>query len=239
MKRTALLFLLLTSVMVGCQRSRCDVWEDTKTAGRYVGKGFASLGGKHGESREVRSPEYFAGPIEEDFIPLSDGNMYRQICMGDPTTLRAIDADTAIPQSRETPGELGSSLPGVDGFSDPTSPELARLFQSIQFATDDYVIRGGENLARIRQIADYMNVHPNLYVFVEGHCDERGPAAYNLALGARRANAVRNQLIKEGVSLDRLFTISYGKERPLVQGHDANAWQTNRRGQFKVHFRTL
>lgn len=235
MKRIPLLLLL--TIAVACQRSRCDVWEDTKTAGRYVGKGLASLGGKHGESREVRSPEYFAGPVEEEFIPLRDRDVYRQICMGDPDTLRSIDADTAIPQSREMPGELGSALPGIEGFVAPNSPELARLFKNIEFETDDYLIRGGQNLAALRQIADYMNLHQNLYVFVEGHCDERGAAAYNLSLGARRANAIRNQLIKEGVSLDRLFTISYGKERPIAQGHDATAWQFNRRGQFKVHFR--
>lgn len=229
------MIFLMMLVLCGCARSRCEIWEDTKTASRYVGKGFKSMGGKHGESRELRSPEYFVGPIEEDFIPLGDTDLYRQICMGDAAALRSIDADTAIPQSREMPGETGSAIPGIDGFMDPWSGELAAIFQQLHFATDDYVVRGAENLRVCRQIADYMDRHPNLYVFVEGHCDERGAAAYNLALGARRSNAVRNQLIKEGVSLDRLFTISYGKERPLASGHNSEAWQENRRAQFKIH----
>jgi len=230
------IFLVLATLS-GCARSRCEIWEDTKTASRYVGKGFKSMGGKHGESRELRSPEYFVGPIEEEFIPLRDNDLVRQICMGDAAALRSIDADTAIPQSRETPGEAGSALPGIDGFLDPRGAELMSIFQQLHFATDDYVVRGAENLKICRQIASYMERHPHLYIFVEGHCDERGAAAYNLALGARRANAVRNQLIKDGVPLDRLFTISYGKERPVVQAHNSEAWQQNRRAQFKLHQR--
>lgn len=230
-----LIICLFVLLLAGCARSRGEIWEDSKTAGRYVGKGFKSMGGKHGESRELRSPEYFVGPIEEEFIPLGDGDLYRQICMGDATALRSIDADTPIPQSRETPGEAGSTLPSADQFHEPQGRELTAIFQRLHFATDDYVVRGTDNLKTCRQIADYLQHHSNVYVFVEGHCDERGAAAYNLALGARRANAVRNQLIKEGVPLDRLFTISYGKERPLVQGHNSEAWQENRRAQFKVH----
>lgn len=233
-KSLSISLLLLGPLLTGCMRSRGEVWEDTKTGTRYVGKAFKSMGGKHGESRELRSPEYFVGPIEEDFIPLCDSDLYRQICLGDADALRSINADTAIPQPREMPGEVGSSLPSISAFKDP-SGELAAVFQRLHFETDDYVIRGAENLRTCRQIADYLQRNPGLYVFIEGHCDERGPAAYNLSLGSRRANAVRNQLIKEGASVDRLFTISYGKERPLVQAHTSEAWQQNRRAQFKVH----
>lgn len=82
-----------------------------------------------------------------------------------------------------------------------------------------------------------MRSHPNTYVFVEGHCDERGPEAYNLSLGAKRGNAVRNLLINEGVDPDHIFTISYGKERPLVFEHHEEAWAQNRRAEFKVYNR--
>ena len=70
-------------------------------------------------------------------------------------------------------------------------------------------------------------------VTVEGHCDERGSEEYNLALGDRRANAVRRYLIDLGVPASRLRTVSFGEARPAVPGHDENAWRYNRRAEFK------
>ena len=67
-------------------------------------------------------------------------------------------------------------------------------------------------------------------VIVEGHCDERGTREYNLALGARRANAVKDYLVAAGVSADRIQTISYGKDRPAELGSNEAAWAANRRG---------
>jgi peptidoglycan-associated lipoprotein len=67
---------------------------------------------------------------------------------------------------------------------------------------------------------------------VEGHCDERGTAEYNLGLGERRAKAVKDYLVAAGIPADRVATISYGKERPFVLGHDESAWKWNRRGHF-------
>ena len=75
-----------------------------------------------------------------------------------------------------------------------------------------------------------MQDNANVTVVVEGHADERGTREYNLALGERRANAVREHLISLGVSADRIATISYGKERPAVLGSNAAAWAQNRRG---------
>jgi peptidoglycan-associated lipoprotein len=69
-------------------------------------------------------------------------------------------------------------------------------------------------------------------VTIEGHCDERGSAEYNLALGERRANAVKRYLVDLGVSSSKLRTVSFGEERPAVQGHDESAWRYNRRADF-------
>jgi peptidoglycan-associated lipoprotein len=71
-------------------------------------------------------------------------------------------------------------------------------------------------------------------ITVEGHCDERGSAEYNLALGDRRAQAARNYLVSLGVPTEQLRTVSYGKEFPFDPGHDESAWKTNRRAQFMV-----
>jgi peptidoglycan-associated lipoprotein len=77
--------------------------------------------------------------------------------------------------------------------------------------------------------AKWLNAHPQVRVTIEGHCDERGTREYNLALGDRRATAAKNFLVSQGVSPDRLSTISYGKERPVAMGSDESAWAQNRR----------
>lgn len=78
--------------------------------------------------------------------------------------------------------------------------------------------------------AEWLKDHKLFNMTVEGHCDERGTREYNIALGERRANAVKMFLIEHGVSAERVETISYGKERPAVIGDDEAAWSQNRRG---------
>ena len=73
---------------------------------------------------------------------------------------------------------------------------------------------------------------PKVMIQIEGHCDERGTQEYNLALGEKRALAVREHLTKLGISGDHLVTISYGKERPVADGHNEAAWKQNRRAEF-------
>ena len=77
--------------------------------------------------------------------------------------------------------------------------------------------------------AAWLKQYPDIIVTVEGHADERGTREYNLALGDRRANAVKNYLVALDVSPDRLLTISYGEERPADPGHSESAWAQNRR----------
>jgi peptidoglycan-associated lipoprotein len=84
-----------------------------------------------------------------------------------------------------------------------------------------------ENAAVLRKFASWA-------VTLEGHCDERGTAEYNLALGERRAGAARAYLVSVGISADRLRTVSYGKEFPFDPGHDEAAWAKNRRAHFVI-----
>lgn len=236
--KTILLFsFILTSLglTTSCRRDSNAVWEDTKTAGRHLNRGMRSLGGKNGASRQVGNRNDFYsmdddqswGAPPNDYVPLSDDPNAGDLQMND-----------YAPQPRETPGEPGSSIPGIEAFQDPsTNPRLARIFRNIKFGYNSSLVKGEDNLMAIRDISDYMRQNPNTYVFVEGHCDERGPAAYNLALGSHRSNSVRSILINEGVNPDNVFTISYGNERPLIQGHDEEAWSQNRRAEFKVYQR--
>ena len=80
----------------------------------------------------------------------------------------------------------------------------------------------------------YMKNHENVKIQIAGNCDERGSTEYNLALGARRANAAKDVIVKDGVSAKRISTISYGKERPLVQGTGEKVWKWNRNATTTV-----
>lgn len=82
--------------------------------------------------------------------------------------------------------------------------------------------------------ADFLRANQIPRVLIEGHCDDRGTSAYNMALGQRRADTAKDYLIKLGISTSRLNTISYGEERPLVQGNSEDAWARNRRAHFVI-----
>lgn len=233
MKKT-LSFLLLSGLIFfsGCAKRSCgEVWDDSRSCGRYMGQGMRSLGGKNCDSRQIRDRDEFNRSQgysyqEEDFVPLQDEAGRDMICM------------EAISQPKFSPGDRGSSIPGIEAFRDPDrDPMLSAVFEHLQFGFDSERVQGQDNLRKIETIGAYMRRNPNTYVFIEGHCDERGPQAYNLALGTKRANSVRTLLVAEGVDPSRLFTVSYGKERPLVQGRDDSSYKINRRAQFKVYDR--
>lgn len=88
--------------------------------------------------------------------------------------------------------------------------------------------------AALESNAAVLKKYPTWTVTIEGHCDERGTAEYNLALGERRAIAARTYLVSLGISADRLRTVSYGKEFPFDPGHDEAAWSKNRRAHFVI-----
>jgi len=87
-----------------------------------------------------------------------------------------------------------------------------------------------EGRQTLQRQADWLKKYGNVTITVEGHCDERGTREYNLALGERRATAVKKMLVALGVPANRISTISYGKERPAVVGSNEAAWAQNRRG---------
>jgi peptidoglycan-associated lipoprotein len=101
---------------------------------------------------------------------------------------------------------VDNSLQGI--FTDPQ-----RVGDRVYFDLDRYDVRP-EGMATLQRQAQFLNEHPELTLRIEGHCDERGTREYNLALGDRRANAVREALVSLGVDRGRLSTISYGKDRP-------------------------
>jgi peptidoglycan-associated lipoprotein len=82
--------------------------------------------------------------------------------------------------------------------------------------------------------AEWLRANPAATVVIEGHCDERGTSEYNLALGDRRANTVKNYLVNLGIASNRMRTISYGEERPADPRHTEEAWAKNRRAHFII-----
>ncbi len=209
--------LLLTS----CTQSSPQSWEDLKTAGRYMQKGVDALWGKDYESRMLTSDDEFVGPYDEDFIPLRDADLRNQLA-----------SDTPLPQPNIFPGMQG--IPSLDNFYAP-SGELRSLFHSVHFDTDAHVLHQKDDVQTIFRIAAYLKEHPTTYLVVLGHCDERASASYNMALGIRRANYVRSLLVKHGVDLNRVYTVSRGKEEPVVLGHSGEEWKQNRRAEFKIY----
>jgi len=105
-------------------------------------------------------------------------------------------------------------------------------FAAVLFDYDSARIRPSEE-SKLQTVAAYLKSNPGKLV-VEGHCDERGTAEYNRALGERRALAAREELVKLGADGARITTISYGSERPADTGHDESAWSKNRRDEFVV-----
>lgn len=94
-----------------------------------------------------------------------------------------------------------------------------------------------ESQATLQKQSQWLNQYPQFSITIEGHADERGTREYNIALGARRATAVRNFLAQNGVTASRIRTISYGKERPVAVCNDISCWSQNRRSQTVLNSR--
>lgn len=108
----------------------------------------------------------------------------------------------------------------------PVAPKVE--FKTIYFAFDSYTLNeDGKTL--LNQAGGLLRSYPDIALRLEGHCDERGTAEYNLALGEKRANAVREYMENLGVARSRLSTVSFGKEKPAVTGSDEASWAKNRR----------
>ncbi len=129
------------------------------------------------------------------------------------------------------------TIPSV-AVQEELPPDLAELnrggyLTDVFFDTDRYDLKP-EARESLAGNAAFLQSYPSVRVLVEGHCDERNTREYNLALGERRANAVRDYLVFLGTAPERIQTISYGEERPFAQGHSEDVWQLNRRAHFVI-----
>ncbi|HEX3624157.1 MAG TPA: OmpA family protein [Verrucomicrobiae bacterium] len=105
--------------------------------------------------------------------------------------------------------------------------------ETIHFSFDSAVIRDSER-SKLQAIAAALNSDKSANLMIEGNCDERGTEEYNRSLGERRAEAAREALVGMGVDVDRIHTVSYGKDHPVEHGHSEAVWSKNRRADFVV-----
>ena len=140
------------------------------------------------------------------------------------------ETPVAAPMDRPATVETGASSI-VPGSQDDLRAQAGG--DTVLFAYDSYEL-DGEARATLLKHATWLRANPNVRVTLEGHCDERGTREYNLALGDRRANSAKNFLATQGIDVARLSTISYGKEKPAVDGADEAAYAWNRRAVTMV-----
>ena len=127
----------------------------------------------------------------------------------------------------ETSGVETSALPTLSEESEAWF--VQNVGDRVFFAFDSYALND-EARRTLELQAAYLKRFPSKTIVVEGHADERGTREYNFALGERRANSVKDYISALGIEPGRVSTISYGKERPAMTGHDEAAWSANRRG---------
>mgnify|MGYP001260875242 CR=1 FL=1 len=136
--------------------------------------------------------------------------------------------------------DINGGISGTDISSEGLSPrpeellQIASQFGVVLFEYDSAQVNPAER-AKIEAVAEYLRSNASVGLAVEGHCDERGSNEYNLALGERRALAVRAYLVGLGIDAGRIQTKSLGEEQPVALGHDESSWSQNRRAAFALY----
>ena len=130
-------------------------------------------------------------------------------------------------------GDGAGGLAMGDRFTGGT--EHPGMFAPVYFDYDSAQVADTER-SKIETVSQHLKQNDAVAVIIEGNCDERGSNEYNLALGERRAQAIRAYLTGLGISADRIQTKSYGEEKPVSQDHDEAAWAANRRGEFVLYY---
>ena len=150
-------------------------------------------------------------------------------CQSDP---RTNDRGTAGTDLAGTSGNSGATVTG-DGTPSSVAEQLVRVGDRVHFALDRYDLAPVAETT-LQQQAALLQRHPQVAVTIQGHADERGTREYNLALGERRADSVRNYVIALGVQPERITVVSFGKERPECAEAAEACWAQNRRGVTSV-----
>jgi peptidoglycan-associated lipoprotein len=149
--------------------------------------------------------------------------------------LLLVSACSHAPPPATPAGPVGPIGPGGPGYAPGSQQDLAATAGDRVFFAFDRADISSEGQQILRRQAEWLRRYPQVSVTIEGHCDERGTREYNLALGERRAQAVKNVLVAMGIPASRVSTISYGKERPIIVGSSEESWAQNRVGITAVN----
>jgi peptidoglycan-associated lipoprotein len=136
--------------------------------------------------------------------------------------------------SQEASARITVTAPAAAAPPPPSVTDQELFSQNVKDVYFDYDksdVRADQQ-GSLQADVQFLSAHPNVNFTIEGHCDERGSTEYNIALGDKRANAVKNALVAAGVNASRIKTISYGKEKPFCSESNEACWQQNRRGHF-------
>jgi len=187
---------------------------------------------QQGESTTLTWQTTNATDVTLEGIGAVEANGSRQVTPTQSTTYRLTAKGAGGTQEATARVTVTQPPPPPSGAAGLSDEQL--FYQNVKDAFFDYDKSDIRPDAQQDLMADaaFLQKHPNIRFTVEGHCDERGSTEYNLGLGDRRATAVKDFLVQQGVSADRIRTISYGKEKPFCTEHDEQCWQQNRRGHF-------
>lgn len=143
--------------------------------------------------------------------------------------------DGSSSSSSSSASDSSSASAGAGSSTSTRTPaeKLTAIGNTVYFAFDSAALDPRAQQTLSRQAA-FLKVNPSIKITVEGHCDERGTREYNLALGERRASASRDFLLAQGIDAARVRIVSYGKERPVVEGSNEAAWAKNRRSATMI-----
>jgi peptidoglycan-associated lipoprotein len=143
-------------------------------------------------------------------------------------TASQVSGDSASTSASNSASSSAASSSSSASAEKTPAEKLAQVGDTVNFDFDSAELTVSARSTLNRQSA-FLSLNPDLKIVIEGHADERGTREYNLALGERRATAVRDYLVAKGINAARVRTVSYGKERPAVSGSDEAAWAKNRR----------
>lgn len=207
--RKTLPLILLVAALTGCATTKETVIDDVT--------------GKNGAQQEA--------PTTAETTPAAvgaDGQPIQEVIVPQETPVTE-DMTTAAAAPKEGESSIGEQAKSEERKQTPAASAL----YTVHFDFDQYTINDTERPLLAKNAA-WLESSPKTAVVIEGHADERGETEYNLALGDRRARSAKKFLQDLGIASERLSTISYGEEKPAVQGHDEDAWAQNRRAEFKV-----
>jgi peptidoglycan-associated lipoprotein len=159
-------------------------------------------------------------------------------CPADRPCPVAVTPSAAPADAAPAKAENAAPAKPSDQIADPAptkaATKQAKIDGYLSYFDYDSAVLSQQTLSGLLLVADYLKSNPAVQILVEGHCDERGTRDYNIALGHKRADAVRKQLARMGVDQRRITTKSFGKERPAMRGTSPETWAKNRRTVIRI-----